>query len=202
MKQIIFDDERKCEVMRRKFKSENINWNNLLRICAYLLSMSKNWNSFGSFSKLFYLCSGNEEEMVFISLILKTYSTVKKFIVLLLPIQTSSSNQYLKSCLMKTNHLFKHLLPSLKNRAGSRILMALMALFVSIGASAQEAYAVLSTDYTTLTFYYDNQRSSRTNAYLLNTGSNAPGWLGHRETVTSVVVTSAFANARPTSTYR
>ncbi|MBR5697008.1 MAG: BspA family leucine-rich repeat surface protein [Prevotella sp.] len=69
---------------------------------------------------------------------------------------------------------------------------------------AQEAYAELSTSETTFTFYYDNQRTSRTGTtYDLNTGSNVPGWYtdDSRANVTTVVFDSSFANARPTSTY-
>jgi surface protein len=66
------------------------------------------------------------------------------------------------------------------------------------------AYAVYTSDNTTLTFYFDNQRSTRTGTtYDLNTGSNDPGWLsdGNNTSVTQVVFDSSFADARPTSTY-
>ena len=40
-----------------------------------------------------------------------------------------------------------------------------------------EAYACYTSSNTTLTFYYDNQRASRTGTtYDLNTGENYPGW--------------------------
>ena len=71
-----------------------------------------------------------------------------------------------------------------------------------------EPYAVLSTDKKTLTFYYDDQKSSRSGTkYALNTGTNNPGWLGTPSTmentdkITKVVFNSSFANARPTSCY-
>ena len=66
------------------------------------------------------------------------------------------------------------------------------------------AYACYTSDNTTLTFYFDNQRSTRTGTtYDLNTGSNDPGWLsdGNNTPVTQVVFDSSFADARPTSTY-
>ena len=68
----------------------------------------------------------------------------------------------------------------------------------------KEAYACYTSSNTTLTFYYDNQRSSRSGTtYDLNTGSNHPGWEtdGTNANVTKVVFNSSFANARPTTTY-
>ena len=66
-----------------------------------------------------------------------------------------------------------------------------------------EAYAVLSADNTTLTFYYDTQRSTRGTTYDLNSGENIPGWYTDKtyKTVTTVVFDSSFKDARPTSTY-
>ena len=62
-------------------------------------------------------------------------------------------------------------------------------------------YAILSGNQ--LTFYYDDTAWSRgTTFYSLNTGSTNPGWYGQVEGVTTVVFNSAFASARPTSTYR
>ena len=68
----------------------------------------------------------------------------------------------------------------------------------------KEAYACYTSSNTTLTFYYDSQRSSRTGTtYDLNTGNNNPGWEtdGTNANVTKVVFNSSFANARPTTTY-
>jgi surface protein len=68
----------------------------------------------------------------------------------------------------------------------------------------KEAYACYTPSNTTLTFYYDGQRSSRTGTtYDLNTGYNTPGWEadGYNGNVTKVVFDPSFANARPTSTY-
>ena len=67
----------------------------------------------------------------------------------------------------------------------------------------KEAYAVYTEDNTTLTFYYDKLRSSRTGTtYELNTGSNDPGWKsdGTNALVTNVVFDPSFAGARPTTT--
>ena len=84
-------------------------------------------------------------------------------------------------------------------------LFALMgAMMCAFGAAAVEAYANYTPSNTTLTFYYDNQRASRSGTtYDLNTGSNDPGWYtdGTYSNVTKVVFNSSFASARPTTTY-
>ena len=65
----------------------------------------------------------------------------------------------------------------------------------------KEAYACYTPENTTLTFYYDNQRSSRPGTtYDLNTEQNLPGW--HYKDITKVVFNPSFADARPTTTYR
>ena len=71
-----------------------------------------------------------------------------------------------------------------------------------------EAYAVLSDDGKTLTFYCDANKSSfGTNAYELNTENNYPGWYKdwsegeNPNKITKVVFDSSFKVARPTSTY-
>ena len=64
------------------------------------------------------------------------------------------------------------------------------------------AYAVYNNG--TLTFYYDNQRDSRTGTtYDLNEGDDEPGWCadGLNTSVTRVEFDPSFADARPTSTY-
>ena len=66
--------------------------------------------------------------------------------------------------------------------------------------SVPEAYACYTPSNTTLTFYYDEYRSSRTGTtYDL---ARWPGWFddGTYANVTKAVITSSFANARPTST--
>ena len=58
-----------------------------------------------------------------------------------------------------------------------RMLVLVAAMMCALGASAQEAYAVYTSDNTTLTFYYDNDRSSRTGTtYDLNEGATDTGW--------------------------
>ena len=68
----------------------------------------------------------------------------------------------------------------------------------------KEAYACYTPSNTTLTFYYDSQRSSRTGTtYDLNEGYAHPGWEsdGTNGSVTKAVFDPSFAGARPTTTY-
>ena len=70
--------------------------------------------------------------------------------------------------------------------------------------TADESYACYTPSNKTLTFYYDNQRSSHTGTtYDLNTDYNRPGWRsdGMYDYVHKVVFAPSFVNARPTSTY-
>ncbi len=87
-----------------------------------------------------------------------------------------------------------------------RLAVLVAAMMCALGASAAEfeAYACYTSGNTTLTFYYDDQRSSRSGTtYDLNTGKNIPGWLtdGVYKNVTDVVFDPAFTLARPTTTY-
>ena len=83
-------------------------------------------------------------------------------------------------------------------------LLALVAcLMCALGASAAEAYACYTSSDKTLTFYYDNNRSSRPGTtYDMNTGYSTPAWfLDTHETLVAVTFDATFKNARPTSTY-
>ena len=85
-----------------------------------------------------------------------------------------------------------------------RLFVLAAAMMCALGTNAAEAYACYTTSNTTLTFYYDNYRSSRTGTtYDLNTGSNDAGWDtdGTKSNVTKVVFSPSFADARPTTTY-
>ena len=85
-----------------------------------------------------------------------------------------------------------------------RLFAVVAAMMCALGASAAEAYACYTPSNTTLTFYYDNLRSSRTGStYSLNTGENNPGWKtdGTNANVNTVVFDPSFADARPTTTY-
>ena len=91
----------------------------------------------------------------------------------------------------------------MSNKLLFRLSVLMAAVMCAIGAAAAEAYAVYTSDNTTLTFYYDAQRSSRLGTtYDLNTGYNYPDWYtdGTNLNVTQVVFDPSFAGARPTST--
>ena len=59
-------------------------------------------------------------------------------------------------------------------------------------------YAEYNSSSKTLTFSYGHPGPN--NTYLLNTGTNNPGW--PEEDVTKVIFNSSFANARPTTCYK
>ena len=85
-----------------------------------------------------------------------------------------------------------------------RMFVLLITMMSAIGANAQEAYACFTPSNATLTFYYDNLRSTRTGTtYDLNTGTNDPDWFKDNRylDVTKVVFDPSFANTHPTSTY-
>ena len=87
-----------------------------------------------------------------------------------------------------------------------RLLLMTLALVAcmmcSMSAVALEAYAEYTTSNTTLTFYYDNLRSSRTGTtYDLNEGDYFPDWYDDiNQSVTRAVFDPSFAGATPTST--
>ena len=92
----------------------------------------------------------------------------------------------------------------------TRLLSILFLCTISISAMAQEAYAVMSPDSTTLTFYYDNKKASREGtAYELNVGDNRPEWvktkdynifyIADNDNFTTVVFDGSFKDARPIS---
>ena len=85
-----------------------------------------------------------------------------------------------------------------------KALTLLACLLCSLGAAAAEAYTCYTSSNTTLTFYYDNYRSSRSGlTYDLDSGSYYPGWINDvGSNVTRVVFDSSFSNARPTKTTR
>ena len=78
-----------------------------------------------------------------------------------------------------------------------RLVVLVTALMCALGAAAAEAYANYTPSNKTLTFYYDNQRSSRPGeTFDLNTGSNSPAWdyVDLNENVRKVVFHSSFAS--------
>ena len=69
-----------------------------------------------------------------------------------------------------------------------------------MGGSPTQAEPYVVYNDGTLTFYCDNQRSSRLGTtYDLNVGEEEPAWYENRSSVTKVVFDSSFASARPTT---
>ena len=82
-----------------------------------------------------------------------------------------------------------------------KLFILFVLLANAVGMKAQEAYAVLSEDGTTFTFYYDNIKESREGTtYALNTGIKTTWDNDDVSTITTVVFDSSFVNARPTTT--
>ena len=91
----------------------------------------------------------------------------------------------------------------MKNLLLFRLVVLVTAMMCALGTAAAEAYACYTSSNTTLTFYYDNERSSHSGTtYDMNTGYNYPDWYtdGTNLNVTQVVFDPSFAGARPTST--
>ena len=66
-----------------------------------------------------------------------------------------------------------------------------------------QAYACYTSNNTTLTFYYDNQRSIRSGTFNLNYGEYNPTWNSSAApSVTHVVFDPSFVDARPATTYK
>ena len=68
-----------------------------------------------------------------------------------------------------------------------------------------EAYAALSNDNTTLTFYYDNQKNSRNGMDIgpfKSENGEERGWFDQREAITSVVFDNSFADYRDLTSTR
>ena len=88
-----------------------------------------------------------------------------------------------------------------KNLLLFRLVVLVTAMMCALGAAAAEAYACYTESNTTLTFYCDNQRSSRTGTTYdvnLNQGSSFPAWFTNDvvSNVTKAVFDPSFANAR------
>ena len=93
-----------------------------------------------------------------------------------------------------------------KQSMGRWLMMLLLLMLTSLTARAAEAYANYTPSNTTLTFYFDNLRSSRTGTTYNLTASTQtpPGWVNDSTnlSVTKVVFDSSFANYTPASNYR
>ena len=84
-----------------------------------------------------------------------------------------------------------------------RLIALTACLWCALGVAAAEAYAEYNSSNTTLTFYYDNQRSTRTGTTYDVSADAWPAWCendGPYAEITKVVFKSSFAGARPTST--
>ena len=82
------------------------------------------------------------------------------------------------------------------------VMLMLLTLATSARALADDdrkAYAVF--DNGTLTFYFDNQKATRTGAMNLNEGNTFPDWNNNTSDITTVVFSESFQYARPTSCY-
>ena len=100
-------------------------------------------------------------------------------------------------------HVILHMIMK-KKSSPFQLVVLVAAMMCALGARAQEAYACYTSDNTTLSFYYDDDRNIRTGTtYFLNTDNNDAGWDtdGTKANVTRVVFDPSFADARPTTTY-
>ncbi len=86
----------------------------------------------------------------------------------------------------------------MSNKLLFRLVVLMTAMMCALGASAQEAYACYTPSNTTLTFYFDTERSSRPGTtYNLNTSNDGiTQWRGISQSVTQVVFDPSFAEAR------
>jgi len=83
------------------------------------------------------------------------------------------------------------------------LIILLITLLLPMTAAAQEAYVVYNNSNFTLTFYYDNNKDSKTGIkYGLNEVDEAgmPIWLNHKSNFDIVVFDPSFANVRPETT--
>ena len=81
-----------------------------------------------------------------------------------------------------------------------RPLLIILSCLCALLSVAQEAYVVLSEDNTTLSFYYDDNRNSRTETtFDLNTGQTYPEW--NLQDIEKVVFDPSFLQAEPTTTF-
>ena len=82
-------------------------------------------------------------------------------------------------------------------------LLLVLMLTSAARLLAQEAYAELSPDGTTLTFYFDNEENQKEGATFSLPSAGVPGWNYYSsilKKITKVVFDESFADARPTTT--
>ena len=84
------------------------------------------------------------------------------------------------------------------------IAAVLLALLLPVQTMADEAWVEYNSNDSTLTFKYGSKPESFNEvitAYVLNTGTDTPGWNDEALNIKSVVFDASFASARPTSCY-
>ena len=91
-----------------------------------------------------------------------------------------------------------------------KLFILFVFLTSAVGVKAQMAYAVLSEDGTTISFYYDNDKDLKEYAFYLDDGSGYPEWQKNGNSynyyndftryIESAIFDPSFAEARPTST--
>ena len=91
-----------------------------------------------------------------------------------------------------------------------KLFILFVFLASAVGVKAQMAYAVLSEDGTTISFYYDNDKDLKEYAFYLDDGSGYPEWQKNGNSynyyndftryIESAIFDPSFAEARPTST--
>ena len=82
-------------------------------------------------------------------------------------------------------------------------LLLAIAMGTRVMAAEKEAYAVYTSNDSTLTFYYDDRKSEKEGIkYSLNTGRNEPEWIEDGKKLARAVFTLSFADYRPTSTFK
>ena len=82
-------------------------------------------------------------------------------------------------------------------------LLLAIAMGTKVMAAEKEAYAVYTSNDSTLTFYYDDRKSEKEGIkYSLNTGRNEPEWIEDGKKLARAVFTLSFADYRPTSTFK
>lgn len=81
------------------------------------------------------------------------------------------------------------------------LIFFLFALMGVQTLNAQEAYAVLTETDSTLTFYYDDNKSTYTEkTFVLNSEGQEPQWVSDSTKIKKVVFDESFASARPKAT--
>ena len=81
------------------------------------------------------------------------------------------------------------------------LLIVMFAVLMPMKSWAQEPYAVLSENNTVLTFYYDDQKTTRNGMSVGPfTGYTQRGWHSVRSSIIQVVFDDSFASYSPTST--